>query len=176
MPTQQKIDLVADLKARFAESTNVFVTDYAGLNVEQLTKLRKNLREKGVQYVVAKNTLMRIAAKEAGYAGMDQLLLGPTAVAFSQAEPNVPAKILYDALKEYEAIGKPAIRAFFIDRQQFAGAKAESIAKLPPRNVLLAQVIAAVESPIAALVGTVDGILRELVGTVEALAKKKTEE
>jgi len=176
MPTQAKIDLVASLKKRFSEADNIYITDYAGLNVEQITKLRKNLRESGVRYIVAKNTLMRIAAKEAGYDDLVEHLSGPTAIAFSNADPNVPAKVLYDAYKEFDKVNKPEIRAFYIDRQPFAGADAERIAQLPPREILLSQLVSAVEGPIAELVGTIDGIIREVVGTIDALAKKRAEE
>lgn len=173
MPTQAKIDLVASLKERFSESTNIFITDYVGLDVAQITKLRKDLREKNIKYVVAKNTLLRIAAREAGYGELAEHLVGPTAIAFSSAEPNVPAKILYDACKEFENVSKPEVRAFVIDKQFFAGKAAEQIAKLPSREVLLSQLVSAVEAPIAELVGTLDGIIRELVGTIDAMAKKK---
>ena len=70
MPTQTKIDLVASLTKRFSEADNIYITDYAGLNVEQITKLRKSLRDSGIGFVVAKNTLMQIAAKGAGYNDM----------------------------------------------------------------------------------------------------------
>ena len=173
MPTQAKIDKVADLTKRFAEAGSVFITDYSGLNVEQMNKLRKSLRDKGIRYVVAKNTLMNIAAREAGYADMAEYFEGPTAVAFSGAEPNVPAKILFDAAKEFEKVSKPEIKAFYIDRQRYSGADAERIAKLPSREVLLAQVVAAVQGPIANLLGTLDGIMRELIGTIEAVAEAK---
>lgn len=173
MPTQAKIDAVAGLKERFASARNIFITDYAGLNVGQITKLRKDLRENGVTFVVAKNTLVRIAAREAGYGDLEQYLTGPVAVAFSATEPNVPAKILFDAYKENKEKNKPEIKAFYIDRQPFAGATAERIAKLPPREILLSQLLAAIEAPIAGFVGTLDSIVRELIGTIDALAAKK---
>jgi large subunit ribosomal protein L10 len=175
MPTQAKIDVVAGLKERFSSARNIFITDYAGLNVEQITKLRKSLRENGVSYIVAKNTLLRIAAREAGYADLEKYLIGPVAVAFSGAEPNVPAKILFDACKDNKEKNKPEIRAFYIDRQPFAGATAERIAKLPPREILLSQLVAAVEAPLAGLVGTLDSIVRELIGTIDAMAAQKGE-
>jgi|WetSurMetagenome_2_1015567.scaffolds.fasta_scaffold152541_2 large subunit ribosomal protein L10 len=173
MPTQIKLDMVADLKAQFSQASSIFITDYSGLTVGQITKLRKTLRESGIKYVVAKNTLMRIAAHEAGYDDLDQYLSGPVAVAFSTAEANVPAKILYDACKEFDNIKKPEVKAFYIDRRNYAGKDAERIAKLPPREILLSQLVATIESPISSLVGTLDGIIRNLVGTVDAIARQK---
>lgn len=176
MPTQAKIDKVAELKETFSDAENIFITDYVGLNVAQMTKLRKELRDSGVKYVIAKNTLLRIAAKDAGYEVLLPHLKGPTAVAFSNTDPNVPAKILYDTWKELKELKKPEIKAFYIDDQLFDGSDAERIAKLPPREVLLSQLVTAVQGPIAEFVGTLDSILRELVGTIDALAdKRKTE-
>jgi len=176
MPTQAKIDKVADLTRQFSEAGNVFITNYAGLNVEQMNKLRRSLREKGVGYIIAKNTLMSIAAKEAGYDDIVAYLSGPTAVAFSHTEPNVAAKILFDAAKEFDKVSKPEIKAFYIDRQRYAAADAERIAKLPGRETLLSQLVAAVQSPIAGLMGTLDGIIRELVGTIDAVVEAKKKE
>lgn len=173
MPTQAKKDLVASLTKRFSEADNIYITDYAGLTVEQITKLRKELRDNGIKFVVAKNTLMRIAAKDAGYDDLPQHLVGPTAVAFSNVDPNVPARILYDACKEFDKVSKPEIKAFYVDRQPFAGSDAERMANLPSREILLSQLVAAVEGPIAGLIGTLDSIIREVIGTIDAVAEKK---
>jgi large subunit ribosomal protein L10 len=176
MPTQAKIDKVAALREQFAEADNIIITDYSGLNVAQMTKMRQDLRNQGVKFFISKNTLMRLAAKEAGYDAMVELLKGPIAIALSNADPNVPAKVLFDAKKEFGKIEKPEIKALFIDKQFFDGPAAERIAMLPPREILLSQLVAAVEWPISEFVGTLDGIIRELVGTIDALAKKKGEE
>lgn len=176
MPTQAKIDKVASIKEQFAAADNIIITDYSGLDVAQMTKMRRDLREQGVKFFISKNTLMRLAAKEAGYNEMVALLNGPTAIAVSNSDPNIPAKVLFDAKKEFGKIEKPEIKALFIDKQLFDGPAAERIAKLPPREILLSQLVSAVEAPISEFVGTIDGIIRELVGTIDALAKKKGEE
>lgn len=175
MPTHEKIDLVAELKERFSEADNVFVADYQGLNVEQINKLRKELRENGIRLVVAKNTLIRIAAKDAGYDDILPHLNGPTAVAFSNVDPNVPARILFEACKEFDKVNKPEVRVFCIDRQMFGARDVERLAKLPPRNVLLSQLVTAVEGPISGLVSTLEAIIRELIGTIDAVARSKKE-
>ncbi len=175
MPTQAKKDMVADLQERFSGASNIYLTDYAGLDVAQITKLRKDLRDNGIKLIVAKNTLLSLAAKGAGYEGMDEFFNGPTAVAFSDADPNVPAKILYDAYKEYDKIKKPEVKAFYVDNQFFPGVDIEKMAKLPPRDILLSQLVASVEGPIVNFVGTLDGIIRELVGTIDALVEQKGE-
>lgn len=175
MPTQAKIDIVAGLKERFEASSNIFVTDYAGLNVEQMNKLRKELREAGIKYVISKNTLMQIAARECGFEKLAKHLQGPVAVAFSDTDPNIPAKILFDTYKENKDLQKPEVKVFYIDKQEFSGSDAERMAKLPPREILLSQVVSAVEGPISNLVGTLNSILREIVGTIDAMARKQGE-
>lgn len=173
MPTQIKKDKVVDLQQRLSDAGNIFVTDYAGLNVAQITKLRKDLRESGVKYFVAKNTLMRLAASNAGMEDMLPFLEGPVAIAVSNAEPNVPAKILYDAFKEFKEIKKPEVKVFYIDNQQFGANDISRMAELPTKEVLLSMLVASVEGPITNLVGTLDGIIRELVGTIDAIAGSK---
>ncbi|MEE9441255.1 MAG: 50S ribosomal protein L10 [candidate division Zixibacteria bacterium] len=176
MPTQAKIDKVAALKEQLAEANNIIITDYMGLDVAQMTKMRRDLREQGVTFFISKNTLMRLAAKEAGFDEMIGLLNGPTAIAVSNTDPNIPTKILFDAKREFDNVKKPEIRALFIDKQLYDGQAAERIAKLPSREILLSQLISAIEGPISEFVGTIDGIMRELVGTIDALARKKGED
>ena len=81
MPNQEKIKAVAEMKELFDSSDSFFITDYQGLDVADMTSLRSSLRDNNVKYLIAKNTLLRIAAKEAGYEGLDTHLTGPTAIA-----------------------------------------------------------------------------------------------
>ena len=170
MPKPEKIEKVKSLKEYLENAKSVFVTDYSGLNVADITVLRKNLRDNSVKYVVAKNTLMRIAAKEAGYENLVEYLKGPTAVAFTSDDPAVPAKILYDSFKEKE---KPVIKAFVLDKELFSGTEIRRLADLPSREVLLAQLVSAIESPINSLISNIDGVFQELIATIETLAKTK---
>jgi len=170
MPNPEKLKVVEEVKKYFEESTSLFITDYTGLNVEDITVLRKNLRENSVKYLIAKNTLVRIAAKDAGYENILEYLTGPTAIAFGVDDPAVPAKILYDSFKAKE---RPVIKAFVLDQDVYKGVEIVRLAELPSREVLLAQLIGAVESPIQSLLGSVDGLMQELVATVEALAVSK---
>ena len=173
MLRQEKVDAVAGLKELFEESGAFFITDYQGLNVADLTVLRKNLRENNVKYLVAKNTLFRLAAKDAGVEGVEEHFNGPTAIAFATDDPSVAAKILYDSYKEKEL---PNFKAFYLDQQLHGPDQVKRLAELPPRDVLLSQLAAAVESPLTSLVGSLDGFFRELVGSIEALAEKKKAE
>jgi large subunit ribosomal protein L10 len=174
MPNPQKINTVAEIKKLFDAAGSIFITDYQGLSVTEITDLRKNLRENQVTYRVAKNTLLKLAAHQAGVGDMiGEHLTGPTAVAFTSEDAAIAAKILHDSYKDREL---PRMKVFVVDGQVFDGREIKRLADLPPREILLAQVIAAVEAPISELVGTLDGFFRELVGSIEAVAEKKKSE
>jgi large subunit ribosomal protein L10 len=172
MPRPEKVQRVEEITENFKSARNIFIADYSGLNVNDITDLRKQLRENGVAFRVEKNTLLRRAMSKLGWEELLPDLKGPTAVAVSAEDPNVPAKILYDF---YDRLEKPKVRVFRVDERLYQGDDLKPLAKLPPRDVLLSELIAAVESPIATLIGTLDGVMRDFVGTLEALAKKKEE-
>jgi large subunit ribosomal protein L10 len=173
MLRQEKIGVVADIKKLFNDSSAYFVTDYQGLNVADITDLRRNLREKNVKFLVAKNTLFQLAAKDAGVEGLDQFFTGPTAVAFAVDDPSVAAKILHQSYKAKEL---PRFKAFVVEDQIHGPEDVKRFAELPSREVLLSQLVAAVEAPFTQLVSSLDGLFRELVGTVDALAEKTKSE
>lgn len=173
MPTQEKIAKVAEIAELFKNANAFFVTEYQGLNVADETVLRKGLRENQVRYLVSKNTLFRLGAKEAGVVDINEYLTGPTAVAFCSDDPAVAAKILNDSFKDKEL---PITRVFVVDGVLYQGTEIKRLADLPPKEVLYAQLVAAVESPFSALVGSIDGFFRKLVGVVDALAEKKKSE
>lgn len=170
MPKPEKIKSVSELKEQMQGTNSVFVTDYTGLNVQDITRLRKNLRVNSVKYVVAKNTLMKIAAKETGYDGIVDYLYGQTALAFGGAEPATAARILYNSFKDIE---KPVIRAFVLDGQFFPGKDITRLAELPSREILLSQIVTSVESPISNIIASIDGVFHELIATVDAVRASK---
>jgi large subunit ribosomal protein L10 len=170
MLKSEKVEVVAGIKELFENSGAYFITDYQGLNVAKMTALRKELRENNVRYLVAKNSLFRLAAKDAGVEGLDEYFVGPTAVAFVSDDPSVAAKILHESNKKNEL---PTFRVFMVEGQLHQADEVKALADLPPRDVLLSMVVAAVEAPFSELVGTLDGFFRELIGVVDALEEKK---
>lgn len=170
MARPEKTEVVNRVKENLENSRAVFVTKYTGLNVDEITKLRKDLRDNNIVYLVAKNTLMSIACKETGHEELVKYLKGQTALAFGVDDPVVAAKILYKSFKD---IDKPEIRAFWLMGDMFEGKEITRLADLPSREELLAQIIAGVESPITATINIIDTVFRELVATVDALAASK---
>ncbi len=173
MLREEKSEHVARIKELFESSNAFFLTDYQGLNVPDITILRKNLREANVKFTVAKNTLFRLAAKDAGVEGLEEYLEGPTAIAFAADDPSVAAKILYESHKKTEL---PRFKVFMVEGQLHQADEVRALAELPPRDVLLSQVVASVEAPLTELVGTIDGFFREIVGLVDAVADQKKAE
>lgn len=173
MPRPEKVTAVESIQALFEGSSSFFVTDYQGLNVTDITTLRKNLRDNKIRYLVAKNTLFKLAAHNAGVAELDEHFSGPTAVAFTSEDPSVAAKILHESYKEKD---HPTIKVFVLEKDIFEGADIKRLADLPSREVLLSQLVAAVESPLTSLVGSLDAVFRDLVGSIDALAEKRKTE
>ena len=173
MSNPQKIEAVAELKKLLVGAKSFFVTDYQGLNVADMTVLRKTLRHKNVTFLVAKNTLLKRAVHEAGVEGLDEHLLGPTAIAFTAEDPVVTAKILYDYYKDKE---RPRMKVFVVDGQLHKAGDISRLAELPPKEILYSQLVAAVEAPLSQLVGALNAVFQELVGSIEALAEKRKSE
>lgn len=174
MPKPEKIQAVAEMKKLFDDAGSYFITDYQGLNVADMTELRKNLRENNVRYLIAKNTLMKIAAKDAGVPDtVIGELKGPTAIAFTSEDAAPAAKILHDSYKKKEL---PRVKVFVVEDDIYNGEDLKRLADLPSRDILLSMVVASVEAPFTSLIGSIDGFFRKLVGTVDALAEKKKSE
>src|ERR1700727_2501449 len=144
MPTQRKEASVAELAERLSAAKNLFFTDYQGLTVDEITRLRGELRKDGNTYAVVKNTLFKIAAGDLA-SQVEEFLAGPTAVVFAGADPVAPAK----ALKTFGDQNKPIpIKEAYIDGK-IVDAKAVAIlASLPPRIELLARLVGSLKSPI----------------------------
>lgn len=170
MPQAEKIKAVEDLTRQLRDAGSVFVTDYAGLTVADVTDLRAQLRRAGLSFKVAKNTLLRRAAEQADLPGLAEFFKGPTAIATGGRDPVPGAKIIQEF---YARLERPKIRTFVVERRAYRGEDLKAMASLPPREVVLAQLVAAVECPISGLVGTLDAIIRECVGTIDALAEKR---
>jgi len=170
--TPEKQVIVAELKTKLANVKGAVLTSYRGLNVAQDTKLRRKLREAGIEYRVIKNTLTRIAAQEVNLQGLDKYLEGPTAIALSEKDPVAPAKIISDFIKENK-LQSLEIKAGLVEGKVIDVNGVKALASLPPREVLIAQVLAGLQSPIAGLVNVLQGNIRNLVYTLNAIREKK---
>jgi large subunit ribosomal protein L10 len=167
----EKERVVSRLKDKLAQAKSLFLTDFTGLNVEEMNELRKNFREKKVEYRVAKNSLIRLAVQQTGLEGISDHLEGPTGLVLGYDDPSVPAKVLYDLRKKIE---KPKIKVFWMEGKLFGEKELERLARLPSREILFGQILTNLNSPMANLVGTLQGVLRNFTGLIDALQKAKS--
>lgn len=167
----EKDQLVAALSGALREHPNVYLTDFTGLAVKNITDLRRRLRDAGVTYVVIKNTLARRALAEAGIEGLEEHLTGPTAFALAHA-PVEAAKILVEFQKEFEAFHVKAAR---VEGLPADARTIERLATLPTRDELLGQLAGGLQSPLQGFVGALNGLLYQWVGALEALRAQRAE-
>ncbi|MET3699947.1 LSU ribosomal protein L10P [Bacillus oleivorans] len=142
---EQKKLIVDEITNKFKTSVSTVVVDYRGLNVAEVTELRKQLREAGVEFKVYKNTLSRRAAEAAELAGLNEHLLGPNAIAFSTEDVVAPAKILSDFAKKHDAL---EIKAGVIEGNLATVEEIKALADLPSREGLLSMLLSVLQAPI----------------------------
>lgn len=170
----EKQAVIASLKAQLSSAKGAVLVDYRGLTVAQDTKLRRKLREAGVNYHVVKNTLTNLAAKDAGIEGLEEYLSGTTALAISTTDPVAPAKVLSDFQKEINKTVKTFnIKAGILDGKVINAEGVKALAELPSREVLLAKLAGTMQAPISGLVSVMAGTIRKFVYAVDAVRQQK---
>jgi large subunit ribosomal protein L10 len=172
MARADKATAVADIAERFKDSTATLITEYRGLTVANLAELRRSLGDSAT-YSVAKNTLIKRAASEAGIEGLDELFAGPTAIAFVTGEPVDAAKAIKTFAKENKAL---VIKGGYMDGHPLTVAEVERIADLESREVLLAKLAGAMKGNLAKAAGLFNAPASQLARLVAALQDKKATE
>lgn len=159
---EEKQQIVADLKAKLDKAVAGVLVDYKGISVANDTKLRKELREAGVEYFVVKNTLLRLAVQGTNYEGLTSVLEGTTAIALSNEDAVVAAKVLTKFADDSK--GKFTVKAGFVDGGVIDAAKVNELGKLPGKEQLLSMLLSAIT-----------GNLRGLAVALNAIAEKNGE-
>jgi len=167
MKKEQKEQVVDELTQRLRAAETLLVADYRGLTMPQIDELRTRLLESGARFTVIKNTLTRRAAEAAGTEALLTLLDGPSAIAFLEADGDMvaAAKALADAARETRVL---EIRGGIMQGRAVTAAEIETLAKLPPEDVLRGQVLGAIVAPVTALAGLLNAPLQNLVGLIDA--------
>ncbi|MBW6513357.1 MAG: 50S ribosomal protein L10 [Candidatus Syntrophosphaera sp.] len=169
-----KLDIVAQLKERLNGAKAIVLVDYKGINVEQVNMLRNQFRDVQVDYLVQKNTLIKIALNDLGINELDEYLVGPTALAICHADEVAPAKVLVKFVKEVmEDAPFPSFKAGYVTGHVFNQAELLYLAKLPSREELIAKVLGSLNAPISNFVNLSQGIIRKFVYALDAIAKNK---
>jgi large subunit ribosomal protein L10 len=168
MPTPQKARTIDELSGQLARAALVIVTDYRGLKVADLQTLRGNLRPSGGEFHIAKNTLTRIAANNAGVSGLDSLLEGPSALVFAFEDPVQTAKAVSDFVRASRIL---SVKGGVMGDRAVTPAEVEAIATLPSREELQARLVGMLASPMSRTLGVLTGPARSMVYLLNARAE-----
>jgi large subunit ribosomal protein L10 len=172
MARLEKIAKVEEIRERFLGHQVIFLTDFTGLTVDQINGLRFNLREKGAEYRVLKNTLTLLAIKDTEYEPLGEYMIGPVAAAFTSGDPMVVAKELVTFSRENPNL---KIKGGYMEGRVLDIASVRGIATLPSREILLARVLGSMKSPIYNLHNVLSGPYRKLVYVLQAVSDSKSE-
>ena len=175
MHRDDKERVVAELTERLRTSQALIVADYRGLTMTEIDNLRGELLKHGARFSVVKNTLTRRAAEAAGVDALLALLEGPSAIAFleSDGDPVAVAKALSDAARTTRIL---AVRGGVLDGKPISGEDVANLAKLPPAEVLRAQLVGAIAAPMTTVVGIFAAPLRDFVGVIDARIRQLQEQ
>ncbi|HSH45290.1 MAG TPA: 50S ribosomal protein L10 [Longimicrobiales bacterium] len=168
---ERKQTVVDELAEKMSSADAIYLTDFTGLSVKKMTDLRAKMRAEGVEYMVVKNTLALRALEGLDVPDIAEFFKGPTGLVIGTGDPVAAAKVLTDFAKEND--DRPTVKVGVVERQQVAPEEVGRLAKLPPREELLAELAGAMQAPLAQLVFLMQGKLSELTGLLEALRAER---
>ena len=171
MPSQKNIDEVTQLTGKLDKATAVYFTDYLGLDVLSVTELRSEFFEASVEFKVVKNTLLKLAANNINLEGLDDFLIGSTAIAISYDEPTAPAKVIKKFTENHD---KPEVKAILFDGELLDGIEYKKFANLPTKDELLTKLVVILNSPITLLARTLFSPMTNFVNGLNNLKNKKS--
>ena len=171
MPNQKNINSVKDLSDKLSKAKSIYFTDYLGLNVADVTNLRKRFFDSNVEYLVVKNTLLKIASEQNKISLDNELFSGSTAIAISYDEPVVAAKIIKGFLKDHAL---PGIKGVFFEGSYLPSSEFDKIAELPSKEDSLAKIVVMLRSPVQNLVNLLNSPMVKLVNVLSGLKESKS--
>tara|TARA_A100001234_G_C12547630_1_gene351692 strand:- start:38 stop:553 length:516 start_codon:yes stop_codon:yes gene_type:complete len=170
MPNQKNIRSVKELSDKLSKAKSIYFTDYLGLNVSDVTSLRKKFFDSGVEYLVVKNTLLKIASDLNKISLGDELFSGSTAIAISYDDPISAAKIIKGFLKDHDL---PSIKGVFFEGSYLPATEFEKIAQLPSKEESLTKITVMLKSPVQNIVNLLNSPMVKLVNVLSGLKENK---
>jgi len=167
---EDKQAIVADVAEVASSALSAVVADYQGLTVAEMTELRNRARAQGVYLRVVRNTLLKRALKGSEYECLEEVLVGPTILAFSQQDPGSAARVAKDFAKDFS---KFEVKALAVGGKLLAASNIDALAKLPTRDEALAQLMSVMQAPIAKLARTMNEVPSKLVRVIAAVKEQK---
>ena len=171
MPNKKNISNVKDLTDKLSRAKSIYFTDYLGLNVSDVTSLRKKFFDSNVEYLVVKNTLLKIASDQNEISLGDELFSGSTAIAISYDEPVLAAKVIKGFLKDHDL---PSIKGILFEGSYLPASDFEKIANLPSKEESLAKIIVMLKSPLQNIVNLLNSPMIKLVNVLNGLRETKS--
>ena len=176
MVQQYKVDRVKNLVERLRGAKAIVLVDYKGINIEQVNELRNRFRTDNVDYLVQKNTLLKIALNELGITELDDHLKGPTAVAICLDDEVSPARVVAKFKKEVmEDADFPSFKVGYVAGHVYGQAELAALASLPTRDELLAKVLGSMTAPLTGFMAVNQGIIRKFIYAVDAIKDKQAD-
>lgn len=171
MNKTEKVESVAKIKELIDQSKSVFLIDYHGVNVEDISEIRRDFRKDGITYKVFKNTLFKKALEENGsHEKFNDLLVGMTGIAFADENYVNTAKIIK---KYFDAHKKFSLKGCYIESEFIEGDKLNMIASMPTKDEIMSGIVRSVASPATGIVGAINAAMRDLVSVIDEVSKKK---
>lgn len=171
MKREQKDEFVGEFQEKLGTANAFYLTDFTGLNVKQITEFRARLRKQGLEYVVVKNTLAQRALEGLELPDIAGFFTGPTGVVVSRADGVAAAKVLSDFAREFG--DRPAVKVAVVERKEYGPAQVKSLAEMPPKEVLLAQLAGGLQAPMSRLAGGMSQMLAGFARAVDALRQQR---
>ena len=171
MPSKKNIEQYENLSDKFSRAKAVYFTEYHGLKVSEITRLRNMFFKSDVEYLVAKNTLLRKVADERKIDGLGDVLKGSTAIAISYNEPISPAKVIKDFVKENDL---PNVKGILFNGVILPGEDFKRLADMPSKDEMLAQLALMLKSPMQKFVSTISSPMQKALGVLNNLKEKKS--
>lgn len=171
MNKNEKSEIISEVRKLIDGSSALYLTNYSGIPVSEITALRNELRKEGVNYKVIKNTLFERALKESDkYPKLSDYLTGMTGYAFASNNPVAPAKIIkkyFDTSKKFE------LKACYIENQFYEGSRLSELAALPSKEEIIASILGSLNSPASGIVGAINAVFRDLANVVDQISKRE---
>ena len=171
MNKNEKSEIISEVRELIDGSSALYLNNYSGIPVSEITTLRNELRKEGVTYKVIKNTLFESALKESGkYEKLGDYLTGMTGYAFASGNPVAPAKIIK---KYFEASKKFELKACYIESQFYDGSRLSELATLSSKEEIIVGILGSLNSPASGIVGTINAVFRDLVNVVDQISQRE---
>jgi len=171
MDKNEKSEIVGKIKDLVEKSMGIYLIDYEGLNVEDISLLRREFIKEGVTYKVFKNTLLKRAFEDVGgYEDFNPLLVGMTGVAFTDENYVAPAKIIEKYFKKND---KFSLKGSYIESQFYGADKLSLLASMPTKEEVISSILGSINNPASGIVGAINAVTRDLVGVIDAISKKE---